>query len=360
MVARHPPQVLEDSAERVPDAQEFESFGKTQTAMIKSRFVLNTPLHNPKVATLAIVGQQTDPAGWLEKNLQVTFDKDTGILRIALDRGDLAERVVLVDAVATAYLRESVEDEVSRRQKRLDQLKRLHADADNKLRDKRDTLQRLLGNVAAGNDEFARKRLLALQDELLQTQSEIRRVEVKLQLAEAQRKDAGKPISPKEAVDAALARDAEASRRQQEIAQLEETLSALRDRSPRPELEPGYQRHWASLQDAKRALDARRELLLPDIIATLQEQEKTDSKTEHARYQKELVFLKGLQRALVSDIEAAKELSKQRGVNVDWLREDIDHLQDLTRKINAQQWNLEVNLDAPPRVRLAQAAVLAD
>jgi len=120
--------------------------------MVKSRTVLNAALREQKVAALSMVNRQNDPIIWLQHHLQVSFDKDSQLLRIALLRGAPQERVVVVDEVCKAYLNAIVYKDRQKEVNRLAGLRDLCAQYDDLIRQKRNTLKTMEKNATSPKD----------------------------------------------------------------------------------------------------------------------------------------------------------------------------------------------------------------
>jgi hypothetical protein len=134
------PKLLFSSSEGINN---FLNYQKAQTALVKSRLVLNAALRQPKVAELTLVRAQGNPVEWLEKNLQADYKLAPEILRISRSGDRPEELKILVGAVRTAYLQEIVDKERNERQARLERLKKLQAEYDQTLRDKRRSFREL-------------------------------------------------------------------------------------------------------------------------------------------------------------------------------------------------------------------------
>ncbi len=89
--------------------QQFEILKKTQLALLKSYFVLQTAVRDPDIASLSILADVPDHVEWLQYNLDVEFPQQGEILSISLtDDGPADDLVALVNAVAKAYEEEVV------------------------------------------------------------------------------------------------------------------------------------------------------------------------------------------------------------------------------------------------------------
>src|SRR5208282_3781343 len=97
-MASFQPNVLFRTSE---DHADNTTYQRTQTALIKGRFVLNAALRQPKVSDLSLVREQPDAAGWLESDLKVeTIGPE--LVRISLDGDRPDELTVIVNAVTQA------------------------------------------------------------------------------------------------------------------------------------------------------------------------------------------------------------------------------------------------------------------
>ena len=96
---------------------EFEILQKTQIALLKSYFVLQSAIRDPAIASLPLLAGKADQVDWLQKNIEVQFPQNSEVLAIRLRGDDVYEEDLrrIVDAVATAYEREIVYTEKARR-----------------------------------------------------------------------------------------------------------------------------------------------------------------------------------------------------------------------------------------------------
>ncbi len=92
----------------------FATYIKTTAQLIKSEFVLNSALNDPKykITELPTLTAQKDPIKFLDEKIQVTYSDGSEVIRISLE-GDRPEDIrKIVDAVKDAYNREVVEKEL--------------------------------------------------------------------------------------------------------------------------------------------------------------------------------------------------------------------------------------------------------
>jgi hypothetical protein len=104
-----PPSILAGTGSGFNE-REYDILRDTQTALIKSNFVLQAALRGPGVATQPVFKSQLDPVAWLGAHLEVKFDHDSEILAIRMHckEGEVKEYAAILDSVAQAYLNEVV------------------------------------------------------------------------------------------------------------------------------------------------------------------------------------------------------------------------------------------------------------
>jgi len=128
MVARNKPTVMSGSRASESEA-EWDSFKRTQLALIKTLYVLNAALRDEKVAKLPIIKEQADPIDFLEKNIRCDFPAPE-LMRIAMTGENGKDLLLIVDAVTEAYLGEIVYKENEAKQRRINKLREIFADHD--------------------------------------------------------------------------------------------------------------------------------------------------------------------------------------------------------------------------------------
>ncbi len=93
---------------------EFVTYLKTTAQLIKSEFVLNAALNDPKyrIGETQTLKEQKDPIKYLDEKLVVGYSDGSEIIRVSME-GDRPDDVrLIVDAVKEAYYREVIEKEL--------------------------------------------------------------------------------------------------------------------------------------------------------------------------------------------------------------------------------------------------------
>jgi hypothetical protein len=350
---------------------DFESFQRTQVALIRSRLVLNAALGNPKVQKLNLDAVRKGPSPvegpveWLEKEIKVEFPDGPEIPRISLSGDNPFQLRVLVSAVVEAYLDE-VNKEKRHRQERLDQLERVYATYNTKLKrlqEERNAKIRAYGlpsdRAAAFRQESAQRQLALAEQELTKTVADLRRAEVELKVFEAR---AVPDQVPDRAVDASVDKKLEADLDRRDA--LAAKLAEARTRGPGGgDPKPTPPQQAAELEALDKAIAARRAALRPRIKARLLEKARTEAGDRRARLDEQVAFLNQYKARLIPEIERlrgeAKDVTKG-AIEIGDNRLELAQAEAGVTRVMGEIDKLNVEKLAPPRVsRLEEVVVVA-
>jgi polysaccharide biosynthesis transport protein len=95
--------------------QDYEILKRTQMALLKSKFLLQSALRDPSIAALSILAGEPDKEEWLQEHLDVEFPQNGEILSISLTGTPPDDLVLLVNKVAQAYKTEVLGNETARK-----------------------------------------------------------------------------------------------------------------------------------------------------------------------------------------------------------------------------------------------------
>ncbi len=166
----------------------FKMFKNTQQQIILTPFVLNAALRDQKISALPEISSNPSPIAWLQETIKVSFPADGEIMRVSLEAPSGDSCVKIVNAVVNAYMSEVVDDDRNERLKRLDNLERVAAEAEAKVRSKRTEFKGLASALGTGDTDsltvaqqsaltqygFMQEKLSTIQFELLQAEGELR------------------------------------------------------------------------------------------------------------------------------------------------------------------------------------------
>jgi capsular exopolysaccharide synthesis family protein len=359
-----PPALLFSSPENPGNALNYQ---RAQLALVKSRLVLNAALRQQHVAELPSVRDRLDPVEWLEKNIKADYSLAPEILRISMNGADPAELKVLVNAVREAYLHEIVDKEKEDRNIRLERLKRLHADYDERLRTSRANLRKLAEGVGtqdsqtlAHRQQFAQERLAQTQRELAQIQSELRKTRLDAAAHEARRK-ALEDTADAAAVEELIGKDPVLLKHRQGIADLELKIEAAKRVALRGEDEPSIKRDRARIESLNKAIAERRAKLRPTALEQVREKARNTAALHGADLRGRTALLEEMEKSLSQDAEKLEKAAHQIGrgaIDLESHKQDLAQAEDMAKKLGAQVEALNVEFQAPSRVSVIEHAVV--
>ena len=391
-VSMRPPKVIFDTQDVYPD---YKTLQLTQTQLIKSRVVLEPALRDPKVANLAIIKAQDDPAEWLEKHIEVTFPSGSELLTVGMTSANSEELKPIVDAVVTAYLETVVEAEHKARMARLEKLRGMLSRKQEELKSKRKSI-RALADVTGSDDKptlvlkqsFQLENIHFLEQELLRIQADLRQYKPYLSLIEKDKQETSSesvapamltrptdavpaPTSPKSddelesAVEEQLAAHPQTVTLNEKIAEFSHKVDHLKGLA-RSSDDPALNAARSSLQGHRHRLNELRSRVRDSIVAARNQgvsQPGTSGivggKSNEISLRDKVAILKARQVDLEKEIEKYHaQVTKLNGTTMDLQSEkdEIELFSVTAQKIGSEVEFLEVELDAPRRiVKLSEA-----
>lgn len=175
------------------DGGEYESYRKTQVALIKSPFVLTSALRRPGIADLATLREEReDPVGWLTRSVQVTAPMESEVVQVRLRGERAADIAKIVNAVTSSYLEDIVNKERAENLGRRDALEKKYKENMAEMREMRETfntLSRTLGTRDSAEVATQRSLLLdhlgTLRSQLSQAQRDLTTIDAELSILDA-------------------------------------------------------------------------------------------------------------------------------------------------------------------------------
>lgn len=357
-VAAKPPKIIFDTEEVLPSLRDYQS---TQLTLLKSRAVLNRALSDDAVRGLDIDREYTDPVRYLEENIQASFKGE--ILRISMQSSRREETSVLVNAVTEAFFTEVVNKEMRDRRERYRTLEDLYKDYQVTLTDKRKDLKQLadaLGSfdrdTATYQLQLAHQRHAAARQELLGIEGELRKVDA--QLAVIEQTPSGDPpdgISLSE-VDILVRQDSGMQQYAARIAELQSRLRSYQRVTPNPS-DPAVRRLSEDLTRFRRQQQDYEARLRVQITQNAHAEQIGVSGLRLLQEQKRI--LEERRKLAEREVKAFQQETRQTNREVWTLQEvqdEITYIDAAARKVGGEIEALKVELDAPERVTLLQAA----
>lgn len=349
-----------------PDGRtDFHSYQRTQIAYVRSRLVLNAALRDAKVAELKTLQSRDDPLVWLEERIEVDFSVAPEVMRIGITGEEPQELTAIVNAIRESYFKEVRRLEVEGRQKRLNKLSEIYAEAEQQLQTKRRTLNNLAEDLGSTKDakimeqtqEMYWKTLDNLQNELMQTKTKLIRTRMELDLQLAREPKSAVPPIPTKSIEEHVSKDKEVLALQRQIAELDLDIASLKETARDPDNEPAYKRMTSARAAADKSLKARKDELRGNFVKAVHD--GAASKTDDLR--SEISIWEQQEKWLADEVETRlksfKGLNKTR-IDVEWLRDEISLADDLAKRMAAQRQILQVEMQAPERFNLLEEAIV--
>lgn len=174
------------TADKQTGRDSFGLYKSTQAQLIKTPFVLNKALADPDVKDLPVVKQQENAFQWLSGELAVGFPGKGEVMSLQLESESGQQAKQIIDAIVRAYMNEAVLDERNERLQRVDNLERVYAEAEGKVRSRRAEIRKLADTLGTGDKEsLSLAQQLAIQ-RYAQVQSELGKVTFELMRAEGE------------------------------------------------------------------------------------------------------------------------------------------------------------------------------
>jgi capsular exopolysaccharide synthesis family protein len=362
-VEAHPPSVVYQRGESKAD---FQSYQRTQIALVKSRFVLNAALRDPEVASLSLVRDPIDPISWLQRELLVDFTIAPEILRIALTGDQPEEAKVLVAKITKAYLDEIVKREDGKKRDRQQKLKEIHERYQENLRTKRRTLRELIENVGSGDpatialkQRFSQEQLALTEKELLQLDSELRKLHTELALAKTKETSGADWKVPDADLDDLVQKDLGMQKLVARKAKTEQDISEALHVAVRGENEPRVQSLRKELTSLETTIKERRAELRPKLTEQALSRVRDQMHNNRTAMAERAQSLAELRKVLVKDIDrlAGESRTLNKGsLDIESYRQDIAQTEETAKKVSAELEALTVELKAVPRITELESA----
>ena len=349
------------------DNAEYESYKKTQLALLRSPFVLQGALRKPgmdDLETLREVG--VDPIGWLTHALQVTAPAESEVVQVRLRGKNPADIAKIVNAVVSSFLDDIVNKDRIERLGRRDALEKKFKENMAELRTRRETLNNLARTLGTrDSSEVATQRgllmdhLSTVRHQLTQTQRSIAEIDAELSIAEAH-ENGEIPVEdrlPPEMIEAALSRDPQVVELTGRLADLEDAISFQSQRSARGDNDPAVRRLRAQAAEVLERLEDMRRDIRPALIAQLDGGNRPAASPALLKKRRELLA-KTLEQTSKEFDGLSKEVTElgKANADLDARKIEVEHLQRVTDQIGIELESSAIDLNAPNRVTLIEPA----
>ncbi|HEV3079687.1 MAG TPA: polysaccharide biosynthesis tyrosine autokinase [Gemmataceae bacterium] len=373
-VAVSPPRGVFMNQTDYMSSEEFTAFMKTQTAVLKTRPVLEAALRQPQIAELPEVSGQPDPLAWLEKHLEVDTTLGAEILRVSLS-GDRPDEVAAVlNAIADAYVQQVSQREQSEHLARLQQLQENYRQYQDGLRAKRAALKELEDQLHGDDAQNLTLRYPAevqqlknTESLLLQTTLDLNKTVKELEgLQEQEKRPPAKITIGEAATNEYLRQDPIHMRLVARLATIEEEIEQIRAVSKGDSQAKNLEGPFNKRAAAQAALDARRREAQPQVQAYVERKTAEERAARLAKLKTDKVLLEDRARTLSAAMERQKELVKRMGsaihqpdkpaTDLEVLRQEVKQREETAKRVAEQIEIMRVEPRPLSRASLLEAA----
>ena len=346
------------------EAKEFSILQRTQVAQLKSYYVLSAALRDPGISSLSILAGVPDPVQWLTNELDVSFIQDSEVLRISLSGdGPPADLEKLVDAVSNAYEKEVVFNEDQLRLVTKDALSRSLQKIDSELSHKMEDYYNIAVEMGASDAYTTDPETALLMSEIQSSMRTVKELESRRMTLQTQflimQQRFKDPQIVDDQVDQAMASDPNISMMSQEL------MAAQYDLAQKQTLyKGGRSKETTRLQNKIAELNQKMAQYRAQMKQQLKSQENSKPNRALQAYTKEfqiesqlLAQQIGALRELVD--EKTKELHKkaEKSTTLAIRKSELEQLQEISKDMSIKLESIEVESEAPARIRKIQQAV---
>jgi capsular exopolysaccharide synthesis family protein len=349
------------------DPASFLIFQKSQAAQVKSRWVLTAALRNPKVADLPLVKEQSDSIEWLQLNLVTDFTRSAEWMGLSLSGEKPEELVLLLNAILDAYNDEVIQSDNNARLDRIQRLKDLSTKYEERLRSARRTYKELAEATGVINQvsvalkqQFAMDALQAQKNELLATQSQIRKKKLDILVGRSQDKEGFEPAIPEAAITKELNADKVNATLMADIMTLEQMKEKSEPYHKGAEGEAYMRTKYVEpIEAKKKQLKQRMDEMRTQIVRELRREVRIASKDSVAKDEQSLTMLEEMEKRLQADVNKQTESMKRdtgNNLDVEAQKDEMDKLADMARQLRQLIEKATLEINSGSRVRIGERA----
>ena len=354
-----PERVLFETAQPL---SKFEIYKSTHMRRAKSPYVLAAALVDPKLQGLKLIKEQPRPREWLEEELKVESPAEE-FIRISLS-SDMADGLAeIVNAVTNTYFDEVVNVENKEKSNRLNELKDVLIEQNNKLRVRRNFLKRQIKDSHTSDpatlnlkQQMELEYFGELRKLLVQVRFDLRMAKSQLSVIDNELTEGVLKLQER-LVDAQIEMHPDLIKANKEIERAEAFLTHYEGRVEADN--PRLVQLKKDVEDQKDDLEKLRIKSRTVILEDLKIQVDTNVETSEIVLRERIRTLEIEQKKLEVELEGQSERDKATGelsLELEFLRKDIAQDEEIIRQITDEVNRLEIELRADVRIiRLIEA-----
>jgi capsular exopolysaccharide synthesis family protein len=349
--------VLATEPRLLPGAEDSQArwndeFRKTQVQLVRRYDTLKEVLKQDAIRGLELFRDKTDSIGWLEKELQVSYIRDTDIMRVAMTGENPVEIAQVVNAVKAQFLKEAQSESLDELRKRRDMVLAACADAEDRIKKQKSDLSTLASSLGTGDSQvLTLKQKIAIEEfssmkrELASIDAELRKCDAlfKVQSVVSKKLEGSEPSD--NLVAEALDRDPVVQKLASDVvrleAQVQEYGKNVQTTSPR------LAEHKESLKVAQATLEQARAERRPKAVEKLKRAIDKQRNATLAETQEKIFTLQEQRQAVKKQVDALSNTADNIGkgsYDMERLRAEIEQADAVLKRLRAEKERLEMEL----------------
>jgi capsular exopolysaccharide synthesis family protein len=364
-ISSHPQALLTP----VGDAREsFVFYKQAQAALVKSRLVLNAALAQPELADVAMLKGHENPIGWLDRELQVEFKDGPEFMRLSLEGDNPEELKAIIEGVKVAYLKDVVNKDRAKRWGRYQSLERVQNQYEETLHNNRKKIRDIAQTLGSGEpialaakEKFLHEQIGTAQKDLLQVQSDMRRIQIETKNAEAKLEATDPAAVPDQVVNVAVRNDpgyqklvAKRQGVQEAIKQMQGSMAP----GARPALLVQYEADLAAIDKEMETYAGK---IRPEVSKELVDSSAEQARRSLTNLHDRLTTMKELEKVILKEIDdLSRNLRTTNAgqIDVDEFKNEIVNTEKMADRIRQEMEEMRPELDAPARVTVFEEPVV--
>jgi len=352
----------------VSSDREYMTYKQTQSALLKSPYVINAALRKPGINQLQMVRDEDKPLAFMENHLSTEYPGDSEILRVSLSGEDSEQTVKLVQAVMEAYLEEIGQSERLERTQRLETLRREHRDYVGEIQEKDELVHALAAELGTSGSELAQlvqklesNKLASMDKRTLDLQARLQDFQSQLILTQNMMQHSFFRANPFD-IEETLEKYPQYMTIKLEIDQMEqyqrESAATLRPGSP------SAQRFQTQINNKIQDLARVRRELEPRVVHILKRTYGHDDITNTDAIQvlqtSMAITEQQLRQAMQAQQDQEVRVKDLGGYSSDLVTRiaELQNLQETATRIASEIGSIELNLQNQPRITMVQPALI--
>jgi capsular exopolysaccharide synthesis family protein len=362
LVSQQPPVVIH----LTETPTDFETYKRTQQNLMKSRQVMETALQEFGAGKNPLMKGVVDKVAWLSNQLNVEYPFNSEIMRISIKAEQPQYLESLVNAVFDAYFKEVVNQELTDKRKRRDEMEKRYIAYQDDIRTKLSDIHILADKLGTSETSQARLRqTLALKtlDQLGQTRDDLQRQiaadELEIELFKIREKRLNE--EPDEVLTSDIDKDPRVVEKQLSLQLVEKELSQLESATVHAKTNPSFIRKSQERATLLDKIDELRKTVKDELIRKMRVNGTSDGRQGKSLEELTTVDVRLKERYDKTKTDYAAQLALVQSMEVfsadlETRTSELRQLQLTAADLGTQLEHLNLEVNAPPRIKPLERA----